>query len=76
MLQAALPFKSKPKVEAARKHKSLEQKRAVVLEPAERRAYTLVQQLNAVRNDKAGKRRAQSERKKAERCVRVCGCVV
>ncbi len=32
-LQAALPFKTKPKLEPARKRKSLEQKRAVVLEP-------------------------------------------
>ncbi len=35
--QAALPFKSKPKVEGKRKRKTLEQKRAVVLEPEERK---------------------------------------
>jgi ribosome biogenesis protein BMS1 len=76
-LQAALPFKSKPKVEAARKRPTLEQKvrqsssaawvhaccsrprlscsapqRAVVLEPGERKLYTLVQQLNTIRNAK------------------------
>ncbi|RMZ52401.1 hypothetical protein APUTEX25_000676 [Auxenochlorella protothecoides] len=56
-LQAALPFKSKPKTEAARKRKSLEQRRAVVLEPEEKRAATLLNQLNAIRNAKAGVRR-------------------
>lgn len=35
--QASLPFKSKPKEEAKRKRKTLEQKRAVVLEPQERK---------------------------------------
>jgi hypothetical protein len=48
-LQAALPFKTKPKLEAPRKRKSLEQKRAVVLEPQERKAFALLQQLNAIR---------------------------
>ena len=36
-MQAALPFKTKPKLEGKRKRKTLEQKRAVVLEPQERR---------------------------------------
>lgn len=62
--QAALPFKTKPKVEAARKRKSLEQKRAVVLEPEERRATKLVAQLNAIRNQKAAARREQRARQK------------
>lgn len=62
--QAALPFKTKPKVEAARKRKSLEQKRAVVLEPEERRAVSLVAQLNAIRNQKAAARREQRARQK------------
>jgi ribosome biogenesis protein BMS1 len=48
-LQAALPFKTKPKLEPPRKRKTLDQKRAVVLEPHERQAYTLLQQLNAIR---------------------------
>ena len=51
-LQAALPFQSKPKDEAPRGRLSLEQKRAVVLEPSERQLYTLVQQLNTIRNEK------------------------
>lgn len=48
-LQAALPFKTKPKLEPARKHKTLEQRRAVVLEPEEKKLVSLVQQLNAIR---------------------------
>jgi ribosome biogenesis protein BMS1 len=56
-LQAALPFKSKPKTEAPRRRPSLEQRRAVVLEPAEKKRATLLAQLNAIRNAKAGARR-------------------
>jgi len=70
-LQAALPFKTKPKLEAARKsgkRGTLEQRRAVVLEPQERKAATLMQQLNAIRNDKAAKRHEQQ----VSLCVCVC----
>lgn len=58
-LQKELPYKSKPKLQAPRKRPSLEQRRAVVLEPHEKKAVTLVQQLNAIRNKKAEKRRQQ-----------------
>jgi ribosome biogenesis protein BMS1 len=64
-LQAALPFKTKPKLEGKRKRKSLEQKRAVVLEPEERKKVTLISQLNAIRNQKAVARREQRTRQKA-----------
>jgi ribosome biogenesis protein BMS1 len=40
-LQAALPFKSKPKIEAPRKRETLEQRRAVVMEPEEKKLATL-----------------------------------
>ena len=63
-LQAALPFRSKPKVEGARRRPTLEQKRAVVLEPGERKLYTLVQQLNTIRNEKVRKRSEQQVRRK------------
>lgn len=53
--------------EAPRKRKSLEQRRAVVLEKPEKRAAALLQQLNAIRNAKAGKRREQAARKRAVR---------
>ncbi len=57
-LQRVLPFKSKPKLEPKRKRPTLEQRRAVVLEPAERKQVTLLQQLNTIRNRKAEARRA------------------
>ncbi len=88
LVQAALPFKTKPKLEAARKpgkRGTLEQRRAVVLEPHERKAATLLQQLNAIRNDKATKRREQQVLGClcarvwyvcASVCVLVCVCVV
>lgn len=63
-IQAALPFKSKPKVPGARKRPTLEQKRAVVLEPAERRTVALIDQLNALRNEKAAKKRAKQARQR------------
>ena len=62
--QAALPYKSKPKVLGPQKRQTLEQKRAVVLEPAERKAVSLVQQLNALRNEKAVKRREKQARQR------------
>lgn len=65
-LQAALPFQSKPKLEAKRKRKTLEQRRAVVLEPEERKKVSLVAQLNAIRNAKAEKRAAQRARYEAK----------
>ena len=64
-LQASLPFKSKPREAAPRKGKSLEQKRAVVLDGAERKTASLVAQLNAIRNAKAVKRKAKEAGKRA-----------
>ena len=65
--QAELPFMSKPKIQAPRKRKNLEQKRAVVLEPAEKKVVSLVSQLNAIRNQKAVKRREQQTRRRGVR---------
>eukprot|EP00742_Colponemidia_sp_Colp-10_P007843 GILJ01008457.1.p1 GENE.GILJ01008457.1~~GILJ01008457.1.p1 ORF type:complete len:681 (-),score=159.96 GILJ01008457.1:132-2132(-) len=64
-LEAALPFANKPKLEAKKKAPSLETKRAVVLEPEERRAYTLMQKLQTIRNDKVYKRKVKSREKMA-----------
>ena len=63
-VQAELPFKSKSKNMEKRKRLTLEQKRAVVLEPGQKTAVTLVQQLNALRNAKELKRRAQQGRRR------------
>ena len=65
--QAALPYKSKPKVSGPQKRPTLEQRRAVGLEPAERRAVSLVHQLNALRNEKAVKRREKQARQRQVR---------
>ncbi|GLI71471.1 hypothetical protein VaNZ11_016609 [Volvox africanus] len=65
-LQAALPFKTKPKLEPKRRRKTLEQKRAVVMEPGEKKAYTLIQQLNTIRNEKTRKRQELSKRRHAQ----------
>jgi ribosome biogenesis protein BMS1 len=62
--QAALPYKSKPKTMKPRKKPTLEQRRAVVLEPGERKAVALVHQLNALRNEKAVKRREKQARQR------------
>ena len=60
--QAALPFKSKPKVEVAGRRPPLERRRSVVMEPGEKRAVSLLAQLNALRNAKAVTRRASNQR--------------
>jgi hypothetical protein len=65
-LQAALPFKSKPKNQSKQKDKTYEQKRAVVLEKEEKAAVTLMQQLNTIRAAKAKKRTETQTRRRAE----------
>ncbi|CAO3647384.1 unnamed protein product [Cunninghamella echinulata] len=72
-LQAGLPFASKPKIPKAASKKSYLAKRAVILEPEEKKIYTLMQQLNTLRNEKNLKRkqkdaerRENNERKKAK----------
>jgi hypothetical protein len=65
--QAKLPFKSKPKDERKHKRKLLEARRAVVLEPQEKKSVALYQQLNAIRNQKAEKRREAKDRRKKAR---------
>eukprot|EP00892_Ulva_mutabilis_P007124 jgi/Ulvmu1/4784/UM020_0069.1 len=69
-LQQSLPFASKPKVEPRRQHSTLEQRRAVPLEKPEKKMYTLMQQLNAIRNDKASKRRDQKKKSHERRMKR------
>lgn len=63
-LQAALPFASKPKNLPQRKTPLLENRRAVVMEPHERKVHALVQQLQVIRNDKVKKRKLQHEDKR------------
>ena len=63
-LQARLPYKTKPKSEAPLKRKTLEQKRAVVMDRKDKKVHSLIQMLNTIRNEKAGKRREQQERRR------------
>ncbi|KAL2914398.1 Glycoside hydrolase 2 (Mannanase, beta-galactosidase), partial [Polyrhizophydium stewartii] len=54
-LQADLPFASKPKQLPKQRRPSLMTRRAVVMEPHERKVATLIQAINTIRNDKAQK---------------------
>ncbi|XP_021296525.1 ribosome biogenesis protein BMS1 homolog isoform X2 [Herrania umbratica] len=65
-LQADLPFESKPKNIPHRKRPLLEDRRAVVMEPHERKVHALVQHLQLIRNDKMKKRRLKEEQKRKE----------
>ena len=63
-LQAALPYASKPKIMKAQKSQTYMQKRAVVLEPEEKKAVAMLQQIRALRKDQVTRRREkQAERK-------------
>ena len=66
-LQKQLPFKSKPKNKMKRTSKSLSSKRAVVLEPQEKKALTLLQQLATLHRDKARRRREKAEENQRKR---------
>ena len=67
-LQATLPYASKPKLMKPQHRQTYMQKRAVVLEPEEKKAIALLQQIRALRKDQVAKRKVkQSERKDIHR---------
>ncbi|KAF8595216.1 DUF663-domain-containing protein [Ceratobasidium sp. AG-I] len=67
-LQSQLPYASKTKITRPQTHPTYMQKRAVVLEPEERKALSVLQQIRAVRKDQVVRRRdKQNERKAAHR---------
>lgn len=67
-LEASLPFASKTPQLAKQKNKTYLQKRAVVMQPEEKKAVALLQQIQALRKDKVARRKAkQSERKEGHR---------
>lgn len=67
-LQAALPYASKPKLMKPQGKQTYMQKRAVVLEPEEKKAIALIQQIRALRKDQVARRRdKQRERKEVHR---------
>jgi ribosome biogenesis protein BMS1 len=59
-LQADLPFANKPKNATKSKKQSYLSKRAVILEPEEKKIVTLMQQLNTLRNEKDRKRKIKN----------------
>ncbi|ONH90682.1 hypothetical protein PRUPE_8G069100 [Prunus persica] len=65
-LQAALPFASKPKDIPIRGRPLLENRRAVVMEPHERKVHALVQHLRLIRNEKMKKRKLKDDKKRKE----------
>ncbi|KIY72475.1 DUF663-domain-containing protein [Cylindrobasidium torrendii FP15055 ss-10] len=65
-LQAQLPFASKPHQMAPQKKPTYMQKRAVVMEPEEKRAVALMQQLRALRKDQVAKRSQKKAEKREE----------
>lgn len=72
-LQATLPYASKPKLMKPQHRSTYMQKRAVVLEPDEKKAIALLQQIRALRKDQVARRRDKKNesrevhRKKAEK---------
>ncbi len=65
ILQSALPFKSKPKLLKKQARPSLLQRRAVVMEPEEKKIYSLIQQINTLKREKDEKRITKEKEKKA-----------
>lgn len=65
-LQAELPFASKPKLMKPAKRQSYLAKRAVLLEPEEKKIYTLMQQLNSIRSEKDKKRKLKDAERREE----------
>ncbi|KAG0473265.1 hypothetical protein HPP92_015122 [Vanilla planifolia] len=65
-LQAALPFASKPKTLPARRRPLLEKRRAVVMEPHERKVHALVKHLQLINNEKMRKQTLKEQEKKRE----------
>ncbi|KAI0488248.1 hypothetical protein KFK09_028075 [Dendrobium nobile] len=65
-LQADLPFASKPKNKPAQKRPLLEKRRAVVMEPHERKVHAIIQHLKLIKNEKMRKRQLKEQEKKKE----------
>jgi ribosome biogenesis protein BMS1 len=64
-LQAALPYASKPKLMKPQKKATYLQKRAVLLEPEEKKALAVMQQMQAIRKE-AMVRRREKKQERAE----------
>ncbi|CCM06127.1 uncharacterized protein FIBRA_08376 [Fibroporia radiculosa] len=64
-LQAALPYASKPKLVKQQHRRTYLQKRAVVMEPEEKKAIALLQQIRALRKDQVARRKEKQEVRRA-----------
>lgn len=64
-LQAVLPYASKPKLMKPQHRQTYMQKRAVVMEPEEKKAIALLQQIRALRKDQLIRRKEKQEERKA-----------
>ncbi|KAH9179099.1 DUF663-domain-containing protein [Lactarius sanguifluus] len=60
-LQASLPYASKPKLMKSRKKETYLQKRAVLLEPEEKKALAVMQQMHALRKEAIARRREKKQ---------------
>jgi ribosome biogenesis protein BMS1 len=65
-LQGSLPYESKPKLMRPQKKQTYLQKRAVVLEPEEKKAVALLQQMRALRKDQVQRRKEKKGERKVE----------
>ncbi|GAA5962578.1 hypothetical protein JCM21900_000951 [Sporobolomyces salmonicolor] len=70
-LQASLPYASKPKLMAPQKNQTYMQKRAVVMEPEEKKALSLLQQVQAISRAKDAKRKESKQAHKTERAKKL-----
>lgn len=70
-LQAALPYASKPKLQKPQKEQTYMQKRAVVLDPEEKRAIGLLQQVQAIQKAKIAKRQEKKNENRAARAKKL-----
>jgi ribosome biogenesis protein BMS1 len=68
-LQEKLPFASKPKNTPSRRNKPYEIRRAVVMEPDEKRVHKLVKSLELIRHNKVKKRKEKEDGKRKVREV-------
>ncbi|KAI0050270.1 DUF663-domain-containing protein [Auriscalpium vulgare] len=70
-LQASLPYASKPKLMKPQHRATYLQKRAVVLEPEEKKALAVMQQIRAIRKDQVVRRREKQQERKEVRKKKV-----
>ncbi|KAJ2935398.1 hypothetical protein H1R20_g1695, partial [Candolleomyces eurysporus] len=66
-LQSELPYASKPKLTAPQRTPTYLQKRAVVMEPEEKKAIALLQQIRALRKDQVVRRKEKKDGKREEK---------